>query len=164
MSTEKFSSVESVRLALPSELPVISYILTRGFARDPAMNWYGSVKDMVPDHNSTSPSAMKTMERLRQFLLCLCKITLFVGGIITVVVVPEGRKHAGAETESRHEKILAACLWLKPGQKLDGPVWSIVRIRPWKVLLGWKWQGIKVSALSGCVSSSIEVTFVADFF
>jgi len=141
--TQFLSKKASVRLALPSELPVISHVLTLAFARDPALNWFGCVKDMIPDHNSTSSSAVKTMEHLNKFMFCLCKLTLVVGGVITVVVIPGEDKESGAEKGSRKETIVATALWLKPGQKLDSSVWNFVRINPWKLLLGWGWQGMK---------------------
>jgi hypothetical protein len=108
------------------------------------MNWWGSVKEMVPHHSSTSPSSKQTMESLFHFVFCLCKITLVVGGIITVVVVPKEGTEAFTE-KSKHETIVAACLWLQPGQMLDGPILSIMRSGAWSVLRGWKWQGVKVS-------------------
>jgi hypothetical protein len=94
---------------------------------------------MVPDHNSTSPSSKRTMESLLHFVSCLCKITLVVCVIISVVVVPKEGTEAFTE-KSKHETIVAACLWLQPGQMLDGPILSIVRSGAWSVLRGWKWQ------------------------
>jgi hypothetical protein len=135
-----------VRLALASELPAITHVLTRAFARDPAMNWYGSVKDLVPDHKSTLPSAAKTMKRLSYFMFCLCKATLTAGGIITVVVVPGEGKGSHA-TGSRIENIVAVVLWLPPGRELNDPVQIIVRTRPFKLFLGWGLQGLKVGLI-----------------
>ena len=132
-----------VRLASASELPAITHVLTRAFARDPAMNWYGSVKNIVPDHKCTLPSAIKTMQRLSYFMLCLCKATLMAGGIITVVVVPED----GHATGSRIETIVAVVLWLPPGRELNNPVQIVVRTRPFKLLLAWGLQGLKVGLI-----------------
>jgi len=144
MSDAHCARKASVRLALPSELPLVSHVLTRAFACDPAMNWFGSVKDMIPDHNSTSRSAVKTMERLNHFMTYLCKMTLMIGGIITIVVVHGEDKGTGTEDDpSTNEIIVAATLWLKPGQKVDSSVWNIVRSHPWKLLLGWRWNGLK---------------------
>ena len=38
-----------VRVAKPSEYAEATRVLTRAFAKDPAMNWYGNVREMVDD-------------------------------------------------------------------------------------------------------------------
>ena len=135
-----------VRLAHTSELSQLSLTLTRAFARDPAMNWYGGVKEHVPSPDSTLPSAVDTMRRLRYFQEFLVKGMMLVGGIITVVVRPiVTSTENGTATETRQEKIVAVALWYRAGQDWKMSPLQLVRAGIVKNLLfGWGLRGYHV--------------------
>lgn len=130
-----------VRVAEPDELTEAAWILTRGFARDPCMNWFGSVKEMIPHYNdqpnydSHPPAAKRTLKNLFAFQHALVKATILSGGFLTVVVVPQ---------EDGKEVLVATTMWLRPGQALDFPLSTIIRSGVWKVVSGWGLTGVKV--------------------
>ncbi|KAF8508225.1 hypothetical protein JB92DRAFT_2954157 [Gautieria morchelliformis] len=130
-----------VRLARNSEIPHLALTLTRAFARDPAMNWYGGVKKLVPSHNSTTRSAIDTMRRLSYFQEFLVRATLLIGGIISVVVRPTVTcTECNEGSQPPEEQIIALAMWLKPGQS-----WNLgvcVKAGVLKALLfGWGISG-----------------------
>lgn len=135
-----------VRIAEPHEYSEVAWILTRGFARDPCMNWFGSVKQMVPaykdepDNERRSAAPNRTLQNLHAFQSAITNATILCGGFITVAVIP---KEQGTSDISG-EIIVGATLWLKPGQTLDFPVSTIIRSGIWKVLRGWGFVGVKV--------------------
>ena len=135
-----------VRLADPSEHAAAARVLTRAFARDPAMNWYGCVKYMVPDCNSHEPDAVQTMKRLHYFQTAILKLTHLLEGLITVAVIPrkDDSEHKRINGDSRgQETIVGVTLWLKPGQTLDFGLGILVRSGIYKVLYGWGIEGVK---------------------
>ena len=71
-----------VRLAKPSELPAVARVLTRAFAKDPAMNWYGCLPKMVDDIDSPSPVNKRSMRNLTWFQAALVKATVLVDGAL----------------------------------------------------------------------------------
>ena len=56
-----------VRVAKLSEYAEATRVLTRAFAKDPAMNWYGNVREMVDDIDNPGPTAKRT-QALRRTL------------------------------------------------------------------------------------------------
>ncbi|GJJ16056.1 hypothetical protein Clacol_010335 [Clathrus columnatus] len=131
-----------VRIAEPHEYAEVAWILTRGFARDPCMNWLGSVREMIPDYkdqpdyDSHPASAKKILKNLFIFQSALVKATSLCGGFVTVAIIPPQRKE--------DKEILAATtLWLKPKQPLELSLSVIVKSKFWKILLGWGFTGAK---------------------
>ena len=136
-----------VRLASPSEYKAAARVLTRAFARDPAMNWYGCVKEMVPSCDSTEPHAVRTMKRLRYFQTATVKLTHLLGGLVTVAVIPPNRDSKSDHKDGDsggEETIIGVSLWIRPGQTMDIGPWTILRSGMYKVLWGWGIEGVKV--------------------
>ncbi|GJJ16050.1 hypothetical protein Clacol_010329 [Clathrus columnatus] len=128
-----------VRIAEPHEYTEVTWILTRGFARDPCMN---NVREVIPDYkdqpdyNSHSASAKRTLENLFVFQNALVQATILCGGFITLAVIPP-------QKEEHKEIIGAATLWLKPKQQLDFPLSVITKSEAWKILLAWGFTGVR---------------------
>ena len=145
-----------VRLARSSEYADVARVLTRAFAKDPAMNWYGCVTELVDDVNSPSPKAKRTMRNLNWFQEAMVKATVLVGGIVTVVAIPRsdseddsGKNDPKQESQSKSaetakEEIVATSLWLPPGKTLDMGPMTVIRSGIMKVLMGWGIEGVKV--------------------
>ncbi|KAK7033657.1 hypothetical protein VNI00_012657 [Paramarasmius palmivorus] len=129
-----------VRVAEPHEYPEVIDMLTRAFARDPSMNWFGGVKELVPTYNDQpdqdkySPATKQTLKNLRAFQNTLVRGSTLQGGFVTVVVIP---------TDSGGETIAAATVWLKPGQAMDFPISTVLRSGVLKVLFRWGVSGCK---------------------
>lgn len=142
-----------VREAQPHEFEEVAWVLTRGFMRDPATNWYGSVKQMVPaDADITNYKALPqhtkaTIKGLHAFQTMLIRATVLSGGLVMVAVIPN--KQTDGETSKKgRETIAGVTTWLKPGQQLDFPVMTIIRSGVFKVFLAWGLSGAKVRSLS----------------
>ncbi|KAL5536456.1 hypothetical protein ACEPAF_278 [Sanghuangporus sanghuang] len=153
-----------VRLAHPSELGEVVRVLTRAFSRDPALNWYGCVKKMVPDCDSQEPHAVRTMKRLHNFQTATVKLTHLLGGVITVAVIPQNDSSGGDQTKGNlggQEKIVGVALWLKPGQTLDFGLSILIRSGMYKILYGWGVEGVKriVTEFSPAVERTLENAF-----
>ncbi|GJJ16052.1 hypothetical protein Clacol_010331 [Clathrus columnatus] len=130
-----------VRIAEPHEYTKAAWILTRSFARDPRMNWFGGVQKLIPsykelpNYESHPVSAKRTLKNLFVFQKALVKATILSGGFITLAVIPP---------QGEEDEILAATtLWLKPGQSLDFSLLMIAKSRMWKVFSGWGREGFK---------------------
>ncbi|SJK99783.1 uncharacterized protein ARMOST_03094 [Armillaria ostoyae] len=80
-----------VRLATKADYGEVATLLTRAFANDPAMNWWGGVKKetAVTNLNKLDTGMKKTMENLRRFQSCVVHATINAGGIITLALVPK---------------------------------------------------------------------------
>ncbi|RDX44026.1 hypothetical protein OH76DRAFT_1409523 [Lentinus brumalis] len=109
------------------------------------------------------------MRNLSWFQEALLKLTVLVGGVVTVVVVPrtDAKDEAGASTikdkEKPDEEVVAVCLWLPPGKTLDvGPI-TVFRSGLLKVLRGWGFGGVKrvLFEFSPAVEHSLEKSFKA---
>lgn len=141
-----------VREAQPHEFEEAAWVLTRGFMRDPATNWYGSVKQMVPvdadisNYKALPKHAKATIKGLHAFQTMLIRATVLSGGLIMVAVIPN--KQNGETNKKGGETIAGVTTWLKPGQTLDFPVMTIIRSGVFKVLRAWGLTGAKVSSLS----------------
>lgn len=142
-----------VRLAKPSEYAEVTRVLTRAFAKDPAMNWYGGATKVVDDVDNPTPEDKRHMRHLSWFQEALVRATVLVNGVVTVVVVPRpdgveiGGKNAGKSKETSNEEIVAVCMWLPPGKTLDLGLITVFRSGVLKVLKGWGMGGVKVSPM-----------------
>ncbi|RDX42374.1 hypothetical protein OH76DRAFT_1362923 [Lentinus brumalis] len=158
-----------VRVAKPSDNAAVTRVLTRAFAKDPAMNWYGGVTKLVEDINSPSPTDARSMRNLSWFQEALVRLTVLVDGVVTVVAIPrtdtKANPPAGTTTgeDTPDEEIVAVSLWLPPGKTLDvGPV-TVFRSGLLKVLTGWGYGGVKrvLFEFSPAVERSLEKSFKA---
>ena len=151
-----------VRLAQLSELPAITRVLTRAFARDPDMNWCGSAPQLVADVDSPTPSEQTTMRNLSWYQSALCKAIFLDGGVITVVAIPfddkppmdnkagEYDRLEGPLEAAADEQIAAVSLWMPPGRVPDmGPI-TFLRCGMLQVMRGWGLTGLKVGSLLFC--------------
>ncbi|KAI0706767.1 hypothetical protein C8T65DRAFT_727857 [Cerioporus squamosus] len=153
----------------PSEYPAVTRVLTRAFAKDPAMNWYGGVTELVEDIDSPTPKARRSMRNLSLFQEALVRATVLVNGVVTVVVIPrtddkdEARASTRKRKDSSKEEIVAVCLWLPPGKTLDmGPI-TVLRSGVLNVLRGWGFRGVKrvLFEFSPTVEHSLKKSFKA---
>ncbi|KAK0490138.1 hypothetical protein EDD18DRAFT_1187056 [Armillaria luteobubalina] len=119
----------NVRIATRDDVEAAATVLMRAFSNDPAMNWWGC------DCNSPSPSMVQTMDRLLNFQRCLVNITMLVGGVVTLAVLPP--------SEGKGERVVAVSLWLKPGQTFDLPLTTLLKAGAWSVAMGWGIRGLK---------------------
>jgi len=133
-----------VREAKPSEFPALAAVYARAFARDPMMNWLGSVRALVPpDHKGDDDEdarVRRTLADLRHFQFVLVKMAKFLGPI--VVVVEKGGKGVGEGEEQ--ERIVGGALWLKPGANVNPSPLTIIRVSPWKSIRSWGLGVLKV--------------------
>ena len=127
-----------VRPAKPSEIPALAAIYERAFSRDPAMNWFGCVRTLVPHHTAQDPQTRRTLTALRRFQLVITKMTQ-ISGLITVVIERDGTK----------ENVVGGALWSPPGVSADPSFLTLLRISPWRILWHWGLGGLKVCV---CVS------------
>ncbi|KDR82723.1 hypothetical protein GALMADRAFT_238226 [Galerina marginata CBS 339.88] len=161
-----------VRIAEPHEYSEAAWILTRGFAQDPCMNWFGSVKTMIPayrdipDYDAHPAAAKRALKNLHIFQTALTQATILSGGFITVAVIPNSNEDATQEAGTASgaapgEIIAGATLWLRPGQPLDFPLSTIIRSGIWRVLRGWGLTGVKRVLLD--FSPQVEKTLEKGF-
>jgi len=146
-----------VRLAKPSEIPALVDVYARAFARDPSMNWFGGVRELVSvdyqkgngdsegeDDKETS-AARRTVEALRDFQLVVVKMAKILGLIVVVVEKTEGG--GGENTGEAEERIVGGALWLPPGTSMDPSPLTLVRISPWRTIWSWGLGGLKRTSL-----------------
>jgi hypothetical protein len=161
-----------VRQAKPSEIPALVAVYVRAFARDPAMNWFGSVRTLVPadyhqrqhnrphrrrrffrrgrhdkggdnqTENEGDARARRTVEALGHFQLMLVKMAQ----ILRIIVVIVEKEHEGGGGEK--EKIVGGALWLRPGSSIDPSPLTFMRISPWRALWNWGLTALKVRVLA----------------
>ncbi|TFK84791.1 hypothetical protein K466DRAFT_588626 [Polyporus arcularius HHB13444] len=132
-----------VRPVHPSEHEAVVRVLTRAFARDPALNWFGCVPELVTDIDSPTPQDKRSMRNLSWFQSALVRMILIVKGVVAVVVVPGADGAASSTKRNAKEEVVGVALWLPPGQTLDlGPV-TMLRAGILKVLFGFGLRGIK---------------------
>lgn len=138
-----------IREALPTELETITIarLLTRAFAQDPSMNWFGSVSRLVPVPSTDDMKATplwrlpKELELLYYFMNAYIVSVHLSGGHITVAVRPE---------PDGSEKIVSVAAWFPPGAKIDNPI-IILKSKQHRTLFGswrrpggWGLRGLKV--------------------
>ena len=134
-----------VRAALPTELEDVARVLTRAFVNDPAMNWFGGVKEPVRDlDNPATTSEQKTVRNQNWFQRAAVKATFLINGFVDVVVIPSSSEGEGG---SGKEEIVAVAIWFPPGESLDLPPATFVRAGMLKVIWGWGLSSTKVSAV-----------------
>ncbi|PIL32200.1 hypothetical protein GSI_05445 [Ganoderma sinense ZZ0214-1] len=122
-----------VRAALPNELEDVARVLTRAFVNDPAMNWFGGVKELVKDlDNPGTRSEQKTVRNQLWFQRAAVKTTFLINGFVDVVVIP-----GSSECQDGKEEIVAVAIWFPPGESLDLPPMTFVRAGLLKVICGW---------------------------
>ncbi|KAK7049838.1 hypothetical protein VNI00_005268 [Paramarasmius palmivorus] len=147
-----------VRVAVPHEYPEVISLLTRAFSRDPAMNWFGSLKEMVPAWNEEPkwdthpPAAKQAFKNLYAFQNAVVRGSGLQGGFVAVAVIPNDD---GSET------IAGATVWLKPGQTMEFPISTVLRSGVGRVLLGWGFSGCKrvLVDYSPHIEHSVDVAF-----
>ena len=149
-----------VREAYPHEMPDVIACLTRAFAKNPAMNWYGSVARLVTDVDADDAQTKRTLRNLSYFQNTTAQATAVSKGVITVVVVPAediqggekgitGMGKSGGKTKTKadgkkKEHVIATALWLPPGRTLAmGPIF-LIRAGVHNLIRGWGLTGLKV--------------------
>ncbi|SJK99788.1 uncharacterized protein ARMOST_03099 [Armillaria ostoyae] len=127
----------TVRLATEGDYEEGATLLTRAFANDPAMNWWGGAKKetAVTNFNKLDTGMKKTMENLRRFQSCVVHATINAGGIITLALVPKSGEEG--------ERIVAVALWMTPGKTFDLPFSTLIKSGAFSVLMGWGVRGLK---------------------
>ncbi|KAK7049969.1 hypothetical protein VNI00_005400 [Paramarasmius palmivorus] len=146
-----------VRVAEPRDYPEAIRVLTRAFSRDPSMNWFGGVKQMVPaykdQHNYDTHTGYtkRTLRNLHTFQSILVRSAILQGGFLTLAIVPDGDS----------ERIAGVTIWLKPGQSWDFPLSVSLRAGGLKVLRGWGLNGLKRLTLefTPTVNRSLDKSF-----
>jgi hypothetical protein len=155
-----------VRIAKPSEISALAAVYARAFARDPQMNWLGSVRapvlaehigDNGIDDLNCDASARRTLAGLQHFQLVVAKMAQIQGLVVVVVEKEvskegeghreeqgEGEKERVSEGENLKERIVGGALWLKPGASMDPSPLTFVRISPWRSIWSWGLRGLKV--------------------
>lgn len=160
-----------MRPAEPKDYDEAAWAMTRPFVRDPAVNWYGCVKEMFPedvDARTISPHTLNTLpkeakrvvQKLYTFQRALLEATVLAGGLVTVAVIPEP---AGDGEQTPREVIAAVTLWLKPGQSMDFSVMTTIRSGLWKLFFTWGLTSVRVRTSatnygSSCSSGSCQAS------
>lgn len=160
-----------VRPAEPKDYDEAAWAMTRPFVRDPAVNWYGCVKEMFDedvDARTISPHTLNTLpkeakhvvQKLYTFQRALLEATVLAGGLVTVAVIPEP---AGDGEQTPREVIAAVTLWLKPGQSMDFSVMTTIRSGLWKLFFTWGLTSVRrlQKEFGPAVERSLEKTFAA---
>lgn len=80
----------------PGELAGVAWVLTRAFARDPCVNWLGSVKKwfLIITTNRTTTlilqrQAKLTLKELSPLQYCLVKGAILNGAFLTIAVISQ---------------------------------------------------------------------------
>ncbi len=78
MPSPQDTPAAAVRLATEADYEEVATLLTRAFANDPAMNWWGGVKKVTAVTNLKKLDAgmKKTMENHRRFQSCVVHATI----------------------------------------------------------------------------------------
>jgi hypothetical protein len=94
---------------------------------------------------------------LNRFQTALVRTTWLLKGFIDVVVIPQPKNEhgnsgrnptAGKQDTSTQEQIIAAALWLPPGQTLDIGSLKLLRSGLLNIVRGWGIVGTKESVSS----------------
>ncbi len=139
MSVVRATSSAVVRVATKEDVEAATTVLTRAYLNDPALNWFGCVKkqNAVTDIDSPVPGVQRTIKNLRCFQRCLVTVTMLIGGVVTLAVVP-------SQGDGTGEKVVGVAVWLQPGQTFDMPLGKLLKAGAWAVLKGWGIRGLKV--------------------
>lgn len=138
MSVVQATPSAAVRVATREDVEAATTVLTRAYLNDPALNWFGCVKnqDAANDIDSPVPGVQQTIKNLRNFQRCLVTVAMLVGGVVTLAVVP-------SQGDGKGEKIVGVSVWLQPGQTFDVPLGKLLKAGAWSVLKGWGVRGLK---------------------
>ncbi|KAK0479571.1 hypothetical protein IW261DRAFT_1336365 [Armillaria novae-zelandiae] len=138
MSVVQATPSAAVRVAAREDVEAAASVLTRAYLNDAALNWFGCVKkqNAATDIDSPVPGVQQTIKNLRCFQRSLVTITMLVGGVVTLAVVP-------SQDDGKGEKIVGVAVWLQPGQTLDMPLDKLLKAGAWSVLKGWGIRGFK---------------------
>ncbi|KAK0436532.1 hypothetical protein EV421DRAFT_1831077 [Armillaria borealis] len=138
MSVVEATPSAVVRVATKEDVEAATTVLTRAYLNDPALNWFGCVKkqNAVTDIDSPVPGVQQTIKNLRRFQRCLVTVTMLVGGVVTLAVVP-------SQGDGTGKKIVGVAVWLQPGQTFDMPLGKLLKAGAWSVLKGWGIRGLK---------------------
>ena len=61
-------------------------VLTRAFATDPLMNWFGGVTEQVTNIDTPTPAAERSMRNLARLQDALVRAVWLVNGVVAVAV------------------------------------------------------------------------------
>ncbi|KAK0234256.1 hypothetical protein IW262DRAFT_1452809 [Armillaria fumosa] len=138
MSVVQARPSAAIRVASREDVEAATIVLTRAYLNDPALNWFGCVKkqNAATDIDSAVPGVQQTIKNLRCFQRCLVTVTMLVGGIVTLAVVP-------SQGDGKGEKIVGVAVWLQPGQTFDMPLGKLLKAGAWSALKGWGIRGLK---------------------
>ncbi|KAK0222528.1 hypothetical protein EDD85DRAFT_258835 [Armillaria nabsnona] len=124
MSVVQVTPSAVVRVATKEDVESATTVLTRAFLNDPALNWFGCVKkqNAATDIDSSVPGVQQTIKNLRRFQRFMVTVTMLVGGVVTLAVVP-------SQGDGKEEEVVGVAVWLQPGQTSDiplGKLWCMV--------------------------------------
>lgn len=125
------SSIPTIRLAIPSELPQIVRIAADAFLEDPVTNYCGSQRHL-PKPGS------KAQKSIAEFFKFLIKLSWKSGARVTVVECPDEKGVSG---------IRAVTVWLPPQVRIQLGLCLLVRSGALKPLTMWGLKGFKVNLL-----------------
>ncbi len=139
MSVVQVTPSAVVRVATKEDVEAAATVLTRAFLNDPSLNWFGCVKkqNAATDINSPVPGVQQTIKNLRRFQRFMVTVTMLVGGVVTLAVVP-------SQGDGKEEEVVGVAVWLQPGQTSDIPLGKLLKAGVWSVLKGWGIRGLKV--------------------
>ena len=146
-----------VRPAHLSEREAVVRVLTRAFATDPLMNWFGGVTEPVTDIDAPTPAAERSMRNLAQLQDALVRAVWLMNGVVAIAVAPQSKadttgveqkdaegEEMAAGIEGAKEEVVGVALWLPPGQTLDMSLLTFLRAGIVWVLFGLGPFGVKV--------------------
>ncbi|KAK0185250.1 hypothetical protein F5146DRAFT_200286 [Armillaria mellea] len=138
MSVVQVTPSAVVRDATKEDVEAATTVLTRAYLNDPALNWFGCVKkqNAATDIDSPLPGVQRTIKNLGCFQRCLVAVTMLVGGVVTLAVIP-------SQGDGKGEKVVGVAVWLQPGQTFDMPLGKLLKAGAWSVLKGWGIRGLK---------------------
>ncbi len=139
MSVVQVTPSTVVRVATKEDVEAAATVLTRAFLNDPALNWFGCVKkqNVAIDINSPVPGVQRTIKNLRRFQRFMVTVTMLVGGVVTLAVVP-------SQGDGKGDEVVGVAVWLQPGQTSNMPLGKLLKAGVWSVLKGWGIRGLKV--------------------
>ncbi|KAK0235600.1 hypothetical protein EDD85DRAFT_791071 [Armillaria nabsnona] len=113
MASPQDTPAAIVRLATKADYEEVATLLTRAFANDSAMNWWGGVK---------KETALTNLNKLD-------------AGMKKNNGKPPS---SGGESE---EQIIAVALWMTPGKTFDLSFSTLIKSGAFLVLMGWGYEG-----------------------
>jgi hypothetical protein len=129
-----------IRAGTSADLKELTQMLTRAFARDPMMNWFGGVRKLVSSADTQDRRERDTLKRLSRFEEATTRLVL-LHGQIDVVVIPDG---AGGE------HIVASTMWIQPGRAMEPTKIEMLKLRADKIARAWGLGLFKVNIRHRC--------------